>query len=60
MLMDFAVQAVRLVRLSPLWALTVPPGLLFFSAVMVNSTLRVLSGRGVTWKGRSYGLRPQP
>ena len=34
--------------------------LLFFSAVMVNSTLRVLSGRGVTWKGRSYGLRPQP
>ena len=60
MLMDFAVQAVRLVRLSPFWALTVPPGLLFFSAVMVNSTLRVLSGRGVTWKGRSYGLRPQP
>jgi chlorobactene glucosyltransferase len=39
----------------PAWyGLTLPLGSLIFGAMMVNSSLRILSGRGVTWKGRRY------
>lgn len=54
LLLWFSLQLTRLLRLRPPWALTVPLGLLFFGLVMANSAARVLSGRGVTWKGRRY------
>ncbi|MBN2388748.1 MAG: glycosyltransferase [Anaerolineales bacterium] len=36
------------------YALTVPLGAAVFAAMMFASTWKVLSGRGVTWKGRRY------
>jgi chlorobactene glucosyltransferase len=44
----------RELGLSPWWGLTLPVGALIFAGMMLTSTLRVLSGRGVTWKGRTY------
>jgi hypothetical protein len=44
----------RELGLSPAWGLTLPVGALIFAGMMLTSTLRVLSGRGVTWKGRTY------
>ena len=39
----------------PNWyALTVPIGAAVFAAMMITSAWNVLSGRGVTWKGRTY------
>jgi hypothetical protein len=39
----------------PVWyALTVPVGAGVFAAMMLTSAWNVLSGRGVTWKGRLY------
>ncbi len=32
-----------------------PAGFAFFAAIMANSTWRILSGRGVQWRGRTYG-----
>ena len=42
----------------PVWyALTIPLGAGIFAAMMLASTWKVLSGRGVTWKGRKYEAR---
>lgn len=45
-----------------IYALFAPTGLALFLAILINSTVRILSGRGVTWKGRaiyeSRKLRP--
>jgi chlorobactene glucosyltransferase len=39
----------------PVWyALTTPLGAGVFAAMMLTSAWKVLSGRGVTWKGRTY------
>ncbi len=39
----------------PRWyALTTPLGAGSFAAMMFTSTFNVLSGQGVTWKGRKY------
>jgi len=44
------------------YALLAPFGLALFVAILINSTIKVLSGKGVTWKGRSIyeegGVRP--
>lgn len=40
--------------ISPWYALTLPLGAAVFAAMMFTSTWRVLSGKGVTWKGRMY------
>jgi chlorobactene glucosyltransferase len=40
--------------LSPWYALTLPLGAAMFAAMMFTSTWRVLSGKGVRWKGRIY------
>ena len=42
---------------SPWYAMTLPLGAAVFAAMMFTSTWRVLSGRGITWKGRMY--KPQ-
>jgi len=36
------------------YLLTVPLGAIMFLAIIINSLYRLLSGKGVTWKGRSY------
>lgn len=40
--------------ISPWYALTLPLGAAVFAAMMLTSTWRVLSGKGITWKGRVY------
>ena len=40
--------------ISRLYAFTLPLGALLFTAMMMASAYNVLSGRGVTWKGRVY------
>jgi chlorobactene glucosyltransferase len=47
-------RAARAFRISPTYALTLPLGALVFTAMMFASAYRVLSGQGVTWKGRRY------
>jgi chlorobactene glucosyltransferase len=41
-------------KISPLYAFTLPLGALIFTAMMFASAFKVLSGQGVTWKGRTY------
>jgi len=40
--------------ISPWYALTLPLGAAVFAAMMFTSTWKVLSGKGVMWKGRMY------
>jgi chlorobactene glucosyltransferase len=40
--------------LSPWYSLTLPLGAAVFAAMMFISTWKILSGKGVTWKGRIY------
>jgi hypothetical protein len=41
-------------EISPFYAFTLPLGAAIFTAMMFSSTFKVLSGEGVTWKGRRY------
>lgn len=45
-----------------LYGLAAPLGHALFVAILLNSTVRILTGRGVTWKGRAIyereGIRP--
>ena len=41
-------------RISPWYAFTTPLGAAVFAAMMATSTWKVISGKGVTWKGRIY------
>ena len=41
-------------KISPLFALTTPLGAGIFGAMMLTSAWRVVSRKGVTWKGRTY------
>ncbi len=36
------------------WTLSYPVGLLMFIGILLDSARRLISGQGVTWKGRSY------
>lgn len=58
LLAAFALATVRQVGLPWYWAASVPGGLVFFSVVLANATARVLSGRGVSWRGRLYHDAP--
>jgi chlorobactene glucosyltransferase len=40
--------------ISPFYALTTPLGAAVFAAMMFTSAWKVVSGKGVTWKGRLY------
>jgi len=46
------IPALRLYRLSPLWALALPLAALFYTGATVSSALRYWRGRGGSWKGR--------
>jgi len=41
-------------RISPWYAFTLPLGAAVFAAMMFTSMVKVISGKGVTWKGRIY------
>lgn len=36
------------------WTFTYPVGMALFTLILLNSLRRLLTGQGVTWKGRSY------
>jgi hypothetical protein len=40
--------------IAPSYAFTFPLGAAVFAAMMFTSTWKVISGKGVTWKGRIY------
>jgi len=48
----------RRMNISGWYALTVPLGAAIFAAMLIASAWKVLTGRGVTWKGRRYSSRP--
>ena len=47
-------RVARAMHISGWYALTTPLGAGVFAAMMFTSAWKVLSGRGVTWKGRTY------
>jgi chlorobactene glucosyltransferase len=44
----------RKMRISPWYTLTTPLGAGVFAAMMLTSAWKVISGQGVTWRGRKY------
>lgn len=44
----------KMLGLAPGWTLTQPLGAAAMSAIMASSLIRLLTGKGVTWKGRLY------
>jgi chlorobactene glucosyltransferase len=50
----YRARASRLMGISRWYALTTPLGAGVFAAMMFTSAWKVLSGQGVTWKGRKY------
>ena len=47
-------KVARKLEISPWYAFTTPLGAAVFAAMMLVSTWKVVSGKGVTWKGRVY------
>jgi hypothetical protein len=47
-------QVAQRMKFSRWYAFTTPLGAAIFAAMMITSAFRVLSGKGVIWKGRSY------
>lgn len=48
------VKACRALHINSWYALTLPLGALVFTLMMFTSTYKVLTGQGITWRGRSY------
>lgn len=63
-LLQVLVLAIASIRskVSPVYALTAPLGLSLLYAMLFDSSIRITTGKGVTWKGRrvyeSGGVRP--
>ena len=53
-LLYFRAKAARGMKISSWYALTTPLGAGIFAAMMLTSAWKVLSGQGVTWRGRKY------
>lgn len=51
------VQIATKMEISPWYALTTPLGAGVFGAMMFASAWKVISRKGVTWKGRVYGVK---
>jgi len=47
-------RVAKAMNISPWYAFTTPLGAAVFAAMMLTSAWKVLSGKGVTWKGRMY------
>lgn len=50
----FRARVDRIVGISRLWTLTQPIGGVLFLLIMLTSLYRLITGKGVTWKGRVY------
>ena len=50
-------RVARRMEFSPWYAFTTPLGSAVFAAMMITSAFRVLTGKGVIWKGRSYASK---
>jgi chlorobactene glucosyltransferase len=50
-------RVARVMGISAWYAFTTTLGTGVFAAMMLTSTWRVLSGKGVTWKGRTYSFK---
>jgi chlorobactene glucosyltransferase len=50
-------RVAKKMEISPWYAFTTPLGAAVFAAMMITSAVRVISGKGVTWKGRSYASK---
>jgi len=53
-LIYFRAQVARKMNISAWYVLTTPLGAGVFAAMMLTSAWKVLSGQGVTWRGRKY------
>ncbi|MDO9302092.1 MAG: glycosyltransferase [Anaerolineales bacterium] len=53
-LIYFRARVARGMNISAWYALTTPLGAGFFAAMMLASAWKVISGQGVTWRGRKY------
>jgi chlorobactene glucosyltransferase len=53
-LLIMRVRASQAFDIHPAYAASTPLGALVFTAMMFASAFKVLSGRGVTWRGRTY------
>ncbi len=53
-LMYFRALIARKMNISSWYALTTPLGAGIFAAMMLTSAWKVISGQGVTWRGRTY------
>jgi chlorobactene glucosyltransferase len=53
-LLYFRAVIARKMNISPWYALTTPLGAGIFAAMMLTSAWKVISGQGVTWRGRTY------
>jgi chlorobactene glucosyltransferase len=53
-LIDARAHVAKAMDISPWYAFTTSLGAAVFAGMMLTSTWRVLSGKGVTWKGRMY------
>lgn len=58
-LLQISVFAVfnRTLKVNMIYAVFAPLGLGLFAAILINSTFRILTGRGVVWKGRAIYQR---
>lgn len=56
-LLYYRMVIARKMNISPWYAWTTPLGAGIFAAMMLTSAWKVISGQGVTWRGRTY--RPQ-
>jgi chlorobactene glucosyltransferase len=53
-LIHFRIKVARGMKISAWYALTTPLGAGIFAAMMLTSAWKVISGQGVTWRGRKY------
>ena len=53
-LIYFRAKVARGINISRWYALTTPLGAGVFAAMMISSAWKVISGQGVTWRGRKY------
>jgi len=53
-LINVRAKVAKKMDISPWYAFTTPLGAAIFAAMMITSAIRVISGKGVTWKGRAY------
>lgn len=63
-LLQFAifVAILKNIEQNPIYALFIPAGFALYAAILLNSMLKIISGKGVSWKGRDIyekgGIKP--